>query len=94
VRELTAKLYELQARLIRSLRRTTSAGAQALDPATVDATLSNIEALVPCSFMGALCQEIREIVAWKQPAIFKAMFEWTQRKEKNLHNISSSPESL
>jgi hypothetical protein len=94
VRELTARVRELQARLVRSLGRIAGAGAQTQDPATAAATLSNIEALVLRSFVGALRPEIQEIVAWKQPTTFEAAFEWAQRKEENLNNISPLLESL
>jgi hypothetical protein len=75
-------MRELQVRLVRSLGRIAGVGAQAQDPATAAATLSNIEALVLRSFVGALRPEIQEIVAWKQPTTFEAAFEWAQRKKK------------
>ena len=94
VRELTARMQELYKKGLCAIWEELDAGAQAQDPAAVAATLSNIEALVLRSFIGALCPKIQEIVAWKQPTTFKAAFEWAQRKKENLNNISPSPKSL
>jgi hypothetical protein len=94
VRELTARMRELQARLVHSMSMTMEVGAQAQDSAVATATLTNIETLVLRSFVGALRPEIQEIVAWKQPTTFEAAFEWAQRKEENLNDITPLAESL
>jgi hypothetical protein len=73
---------------------TMEVGAQAQDSAVATATLTNIETLVLRSFVGALRPEIQEIVAWKQPTTFEAAFEWAQRKEENLNDITPLAESL
>jgi len=90
VRQFSERVREIQSRIQRSLRGTSSLHdvLNSSEEDRTSASISSIDALALRSFIGGLKPAIQEIVAWKEPGTFEAALALAQKKEANLVSIS------
>lgn len=90
VRQFSERVREIQSRIQRSLRGTSSFHnvLNSSEEDRTSASISSIDALALRSFIGGLKPAVQEIVAWKEPSTFEAALALAQKKEANLVSIS------
>jgi hypothetical protein len=86
LREYSTRIKELKAHILWSQRKI--AGADEVDQSKADATIASTESVVLRNFIRGLQPSLRDIVSWKQPKTFEAVFALAQKKETILADLS------